>query len=312
MYYPYFRGKQYDLLAIKECANTIANAKFKPIIEPVRESLNSLTRCLTALDQVNAESILIVNPRHGDHRQNWNAIQTYYQEEIAGFARTYPGILLLEDDSLNDIKEIIREFEGGNLFLIHSGFSEARSLSTWLQSEQVSATHIFIDNHCLKTYRRHFDGPNRVLIRDGFERRVNSKHPDLEMFSDLHVTYRSDEGMTGFGDFLTVGDDYSESGGPAYAVAIHITFIDSEDENVMYVYHFKSDTQDSPKNPGMKLQEAVAKLAEKFRSPNSQIVETTAIREFMALHQEEHFPGLGYIKKLSMVHHIETMADFFS
>jgi hypothetical protein len=33
--------------------------------------------------------------------------------------------------------------------------------------------------------------------------------------------------MDGFGDFLIVGDDYSESGGPAYAIAIHLTFITS-------------------------------------------------------------------------------------
>ena len=26
----------------------------------------------------------------------------------------------------------------------------------------------------------------------------------------------------------------------------------------------------------------------------------------------KHFPGLGYVKKLSMKHHIETLADFFS
>ena len=30
--------------------------------------------------------------------------------------------------------------------------------------------------------------------------------------------------MDGFGDFLIVGDDYSDTGGPAYAVAIHLTF----------------------------------------------------------------------------------------
>ena len=40
----------------------------------------------------------------------------------------------------------------------------------------------------------------------------NKDHPDIEMFSDLHITYE-DIGMTGFGDFLIAGDEYREGGG---------------------------------------------------------------------------------------------------
>jgi hypothetical protein len=29
------------------------------------------------------------------------------------------------------------------------------------------------------------------------------------------------------------------------------------------------------------------------------------------LHADGHFPGLGYVKKLSMSHHIETLAHYF-
>ena len=45
----------------------------------------------------------------------------------------------------------------------------------------------------------------------------NSDYPDNEQFQN-YITYKL-EGMNGFGDFLIVGDDYSESGGPAYAVS---------------------------------------------------------------------------------------------
>nr|WP_072144010.1 sce7725 family protein [Citrobacter freundii] len=44
MYYPYFRGKQFELLAIRDTANVMAEAGFTPIIEPVREALNGLER----------------------------------------------------------------------------------------------------------------------------------------------------------------------------------------------------------------------------------------------------------------------------
>lgn len=39
MYYPYFRGKQYELIAIRERAGLIAENDFVPIIEPVKDNL---------------------------------------------------------------------------------------------------------------------------------------------------------------------------------------------------------------------------------------------------------------------------------
>jgi len=116
--------------------------------------------------------------------------------------------------------------------------------------------------------------------------------------------------MDGFGDFLIVGDDYSEGGGPAYAIAIHLTFIDSDKDNVMYIYHFVSTTKDTPTDPAGKFGQALAKLIAKLDSGNSKLTETEAIQEFRDLHAKGHFPGLGHVKKLSMKHHIETLAEF--
>ena len=152
------------------------------------------------------------------------------------------------------------------------------------------------------------ESKNKILLRDGFQRKINRDYPELEFFSDLHVTYE-DEKINGFGDFLIVGDDYSDSGGPAYAVAIHLTFIDKEQYGGMYVYHFVSDTQHTPKNPAGKFAEALNKLVHKVNEENSKIYKSTAISEFLKLYKQQHFPGLAYVKKLSMKHHIETLAE---
>ena len=117
--------------------------------------------------------------------------------------------------------------------------------------------------------------------------------------------------MDGFGDFLIVGDEYSESGGPAYAVAIHLTFIDPDQDDLMEIYHFKSRRRDTPQDPAGKFAEALMVMIETLDEPGSKILETGAIKEFRTLHRQRHFPGLGYIKKLSMKHHIETLADYF-
>ncbi|MEC9386271.1 MAG: sce7725 family protein [Pseudomonadota bacterium] len=311
MYYPFFRGKQYDLLAIKESAPTLAESGFRPIIEPVKESLSGLTRCLEALDEFGSEAVLIVNPRYGDHKGNWEQLVHYFKEELSEFKKIFPGILLLEDSDLEEVQALVEKYGTSNLFFLHSGFTKAKLLSSWLTEAKIPATHVFVEDFSVKTYRRYFKDSHRVLIRDGFEKRVNAKHPEIEMFSDLHLTYE-DEGMEGFGDFLTVGDDYSESGGPAYAVAIHITYIDSENDDIMFIHHFKSIRQDTPQDPAGKFLEALDKLVAEFRSPENQILETSAIREFLRLHEKRHFPGLGYVKKLSMIHHLETLAAFLA
>ena len=158
-------------------------------------------------------------------------------------------------------------------------------------------------------YRRHFSGSTRILIRDGFERKRNADYHEVDNFSDLHITYR-DMGMDGYGDFLTVGDNYSEGGGPAYAVAIHLTYIDPDHDEAMFIYHFVSDTNDTPTDPAGKFAQALAKLIWRLDEGDSKLVETSAIREFRDLHARGHFPGLGYVKKISIKHHLETLANY--
>jgi hypothetical protein len=70
MYYPYFRGKQFELIAIRETAALMAASGFVPIIEPVREAMNGLRRALEAICEANGSAILVVNPDNGDHAGN--------------------------------------------------------------------------------------------------------------------------------------------------------------------------------------------------------------------------------------------------
>jgi hypothetical protein len=107
-----------------------------------------------------------------------------------------------------------------------------------------------------------------------------------------------------------VGDDYSEGGGPAYAVVIHLTFIDSSKDEEMFIHHFKSDRHDTPTDPAGKFAEALTKLVAEVNRANTPIVRTAAVQEFLDLQTRRHFPGLGYVKKLSMSHHIETLARY--
>lgn len=311
MYYPYFRGKQYELITIRENIRLLKAANFVPIIEPVKESLGGLQKALLAIKEAEAETIVIVNPFYGDHSSNGDGIATLLKEEFSDYSKISRGILLTEDLTVEDAFKLYAEFEGQDLTFIHAGFSEAKPLVETIGDDIFNIRHIFNDENCGKLYQKHFRKAKRILLRDGFERRTNRNHPEVEFFSDLHATF-DEEGMDGFGDFLIVGDDFSESGGPAYAVAIHLTFIDSDKDDEMHIHHFKSIRQDDPKDPAGKFAEALDKLFAEISRKESKILRTSAIDEFVDLHYRRHFPGLGYVKKLSMKHHIETLANYFS
>jgi hypothetical protein len=311
MYYPYFRGKQFELIAIRESASLIADSAFVPIIEPVRESLGGLEKALRSLADAGAEAVVVVNPRYGDHRENGENIAGLLERDYRGNDAISAGILLTSETSVSRALSLARSFSAAGTTLIHAGFTESRALSDQLAGDAARFRNIFLEDQANRLYRRHFLGKPRILVGDGFVQMKNADYPPVETFSDLHITY-PEQGMDGYGDFLTVGDNYSEGGGPAYAVAIHLTFIDPDQDDAMFIYHFKSDTNDTPTDPAGKFAQALGKLIAKLDSGDSNLLETSAVLEFRDLHERGHFPGLGYVKKLSIKHHLETLADFRS
>lgn len=310
MYHPYFRGKRSELLAIRATAPLMSQSGFVPILEPVRQSMGPLRTALRSVCDAGGEAVVIVNPAHGELAHDGDPItellQTEYLEELGLTA----GILLTDRVSVHDAIDLAESHNTHPVAFVHRNFRDPRGLVHALNETGIDARHIFVERFCGRHYREQFGRTGSVLIRNGFESRTNRDHPDMERFSDLHLTFEA-EGVEGFGDFLIVGDDYSESGGPAYAVAIHITYIDERAGNVMNIRHFLSDRRDDPTDPAGKFLEALDAMITFLDSDESQIIESAAIEEFRRLHQDEHFPGLGKVKELSMRHHIETFADYF-
>ncbi len=308
MYYPYFRGKQYELITIRENAERMSQSNIVPIIEPVKRSLSGLRKALEALVAQQARFILVANPLHGE----LNGGAEEFQSEIidgllAGYDDCHLGFITNSTTSLDDIYTFCQEQDKA-VSIIHYGYPKGGELAVAVSEIATINEHIFIDQYCKRLYRRHFRDGFRVLVRDGFVKRTNREHPDVEHFSDLHITYE-EESVEGFGDFLTVGDDFMEGGGPAYAIAIHLTYVDRNEDNDMFVKHYVSDRTTSPTDPGGKFLEALRKLVADVDSPNSMIFKSEAVGEFLDLHNRGHYPGLGYLKKLSMQHHIELIAS---
>lgn len=311
IYLPYFRGKQYELITIREIAPVLSASDFIPIVEPVKSQLNGLSKTIDVASAEGAVIIVIVNPRIGDFSKSNAELLDLINKKHGEGKKVTVGVLLDESTTLDQANTIVETFEGYSIALVHSGFSQSKTLAAEIVGNPEISCSVFEDGKSGKLYQKHFAyQQHRVLLRDGFEKRRNADHPDVEVFSDLHLTHGL-EGMTGFADFLMVGDDYQESGGPAYTVAIHLTYINAADDDIMYIRHFKSIRQDTPTDPAGKFAEALAELISHLNSPENQYYETSAIAEFRELHDKGHYPGLGYVKKLAMKHHIETFARYF-
>jgi len=312
VYHPYLRGKQFELVALREIAPVLQAHGFVPIVEPVREQVSGLSRALKTLSDHNVRSIVVANPQLGDHSSDSAQVSQLIRGLDSDETTVLPGIVATAEMSVSDVMRIWDAHRESSIVLVHAGFTEAEALAEAAANRGDISANIFLEHLSGKLYRRHFQGLGEsILIRDGFTRMRNRDYPPEEQFSELHITYTM-EGADGFGDFLIVGDNYSESGGPAYAVAIHLTYVDNARDKEMFVRHFKSDRQDTPQDPAGKFAEALAKLVDFLDSHPDRVLESSAVAEFRELHRSRHFPGLGYVKKLSMKHHIEVMADFIN
>ncbi|MDG6614266.1 sce7725 family protein, partial [Staphylococcus aureus] len=122
----------------------------------------------------------------------------------------------------------------------------------------------------------------------------------------LHSYYK-DENNIGFGDYTITGNDFIEGGGPAYVVTVHASYIDSQRFDELFIRHYSSEDDGTPTNPGAKFKQALTKLISDFQSKRILFEETEGLQEFIFLYKIGHFPGLGQVKKISIMHHIETI-----
>ena len=311
MYYPYFRGKQFELILLRDNAEFMFENKIFPIIEPVKKDFSALIRAMNIINEKKAECTLIVNPNTGKEPvSTLSILKELIEAEFKGYNNISIGYILHAESNTAELQKLLKKYSHFAFTILHYGYANGKTLASEIKDFKNIKTHVFIEGFAGKLYQRHLKkkGIKRVLIRNGFKpQKKNANYPRREHFSDLHITY-PDEGMDGFGDYLIVGDDYTETGGPAYAVAIHLTFLDADDD--MFIYHFISIQTDSPTDPGGKFLEALTKLVKKLKDKKSLVYKSKAYFEYLDLFEKQHYPGLGYVKKLSMQHHIELIADY--
>ena len=75
MYYPYLRGKQFELLALRDFADYYGETKLIiPIIEPVKNSFNGMKLAIRKMHEKGIHFNLILNPQCGDVQNEFDLI----------------------------------------------------------------------------------------------------------------------------------------------------------------------------------------------------------------------------------------------
>ena len=310
MYFPYLRGKQFELIALRELSTLMSSKKEKisPIIEPVKGS-STLKSTLKELADKDINFNFIINPRVGSFVNSFDDLLEILKENLNGYTNFQIGILV---DKLTEqgVTELLNFTN--NLDLTHNGFTLIHTSEIGNNTLEQLKSNLEIKYNLIyfsktsRRYYREFKQESRVSLDDYFsklDRNSDYLAVPVSDFSEEYYFYKQ-EGFVGFSDFLTIGDYYSESGFLPRAVAIHLTYIE---DNKIKIGHFTSISNQDSSDIGGKFSEALQKLIDWCIKEN--ITETDGIKMFKDLHQRGHFPGLGSIKKISTINHIELVIN---
>ena len=309
MYQPYLRGKQFELIGIRELTPDVLSpnkTKVSPIIEPVKDSSTLKTTLKTLVDS-DINFTIIVNPQVGtftDIDAIFNAIRS-----SVGDKRNYQvGIIFHSRSKHSTAIEVLQKYADivPALTIIHNAaFDNITDILALYQEHFEIKYNVINLSATSKRYHRNFDENTRVELDDYFNAQTkNSDYLQVEesSFSEEHLYYK-EEGFIGFSDYLSIGEEYSETGFLPYAVAIHLSYVEAT-TNKIRVKHFVSNSNDDQSDIAGKFAEALDKLIAWCDEKGYNSIAIPIFREY---HINGHFPGLGTLKKLSLMNHIDLV-----
>ena len=309
MYYPYLRGKQFELKALRDFSLENKNEdKILPIIEPVNQSINALS---LAIDQLKSNGMIfsiIVNPNDGDFRHktvSFNILKS--KPDLAEAKGVWIPAYLYQGQPLELDREITASpWEEVILVFKTCADVDNKDVSSLISNRKVKT----VVNNFGKTVSRRVkkaikdSGKSLVCFEDCFvnkKRNADYLNDVDEPFSEMFY-YWKDEGFDGFGDYTALPSEYAEGGMLPYALAIHLTYLKAEDQ--IYVHHFVSDSNFDQSNIKGKFYEAASKIEPFFEGK----IHTASVDELIAkANDPDGYPGLGYLKKLSVKNHLELV-----
>jgi hypothetical protein len=306
MYFPYLRGKVFELEALTEVSQNVFLNTI-PIIEPINVTTRGKTLYRSIVSRL-APFVLIMNPVHLTRGPLTTvAVQDLIDTTLRNHTSLNLGFIINQNFNLAELNAFLisNPTRPKSLIFQHSPFAaEIRSIQAAIGAHPV--TYIIFDDRSVDNPTRNAfaNHSGRVLITDGFQRKSrNLDYRATSTFASNFATWRNN-GWAGIGDYLTMGDHVNDGGGGAYVITLHIT---RNTQNGILTHHFSSTYQ--PTVQGL--------TAPKFAEANALLVtsldfvplNSSGLTLYRGWHNTKHNPQLGAAKKASMMHHIELMSS---
>lgn len=311
MYYPYFRAKQYELKAVREFAAENINQKsIVPIFEPVNQQVNALNLAIDDMLFNRLKFALVLNPMDGDFKHttilfNKKDLNSKLWETRGDWI---PAFLY----SKNNAELILKEIQDNHLcnaMIIFKTCMDIDDKNIWELINNQSVQYIVnaFGSTNPRRLRSKLKETAKQIIRldDCFISKIrNADYAQEvdELFSEEPFFFAEDWNLDGYSDYTTLPKNYVEGGMMPYALAIHLTYKKNEDQ--LYIHHFVSDSNKTNRDIRGKFREAAIKIAPFFEGKHK----TKAVEELISKADlPDGYPGLGYIKKLSIKNHLELI-----
>lgn len=295
VYTPYFRGRMYDLLALQTlCEQNQLGPQIIPIIEPVRDS-KELQRTVATFIAARQPFGLIANPQVSVYGLNPNKL--FPLPDLRPYPFFHPSAILAADFS----REFLTTAPGQTSLLIAPNYP---LLKAYQGSTTLAATTVLIPDEA----RLHaLVGDQAILLTDPL-----AFPPHVADYQDLTDEYfapanwaHAPFGYQGFGDYSMVGRPYFDKGMPSRAIAIHTIYVTPDGS--LRIHHSVSKSNANMRGQKQKFFEALSQLVAWAPTHLNGLNRTPAIDRLLAYADGSKFPGLGPVKKLSLMHHLQLM-----
>ncbi|WP_269685013.1 sce7725 family protein [Flavobacterium lacustre] len=301
MYFPFLRGRQFELIALREFADVLGDINnVIPIIEPVKDTFNSMRLALPKLIECNVKFALVLNPQVGDIK-NTNQIFEGLNGCLGDVSKWIPAFIVT--NKYEEISRLIVETTYNDVMVICTELTDTsnESFLKLVTSPEVKYI-VSAENKTLK--RKLQDTKCLIRLDDNFNgQKRNSDYLEMaeERFSEEHLFYKEDK-YYGFSDYTVLVSDFIEGGSAPYAVAIHLTY--QKENKEVWIRHFTSTSNYDRANIQGKFAEALEKAVTFIKSKN---IQNSATDELLKCFEESKYPGLGTVKKISIKNHLELI-----
>lgn len=309
MYYPYLRGRQFELIALRNFSETInGESKVFPIIEPVRKNFNSLKRAATAMTEKGIKYGIILNPEYGEYKDD---IICLSEEADFPHVDCWAPSYIIGRQNTNIIANDIHNngYENVILILPKGASVDEDELAELIADGSVSK--VITDPTRRKITRATRNNKKELIELDDkfIAQKTNQDYINIseDLFSEEFAYYK-DDNFSGFADYTVLPNEFREGGTLPKVVVIHLTYKKNNDQ--IFVKHFCSDSnQNDRSNIQGKFAEAANKAINFFDSINYNSPALDNLRDNIA---NGTFPGLGVLKKISILHHLYLLQNILA